>query len=72
MDTTVPSGGVVVTVGVGLRGNWVPEPGPEKGGGAEPVRPGRARVGSESAPESGGTAPPGAAARGRRPGGRVR
>lgn len=61
MATDAPPGGVVVTVGVGLRGNWVPEPGPEKGGGAAPVRPGPTPEGSESAPESGGTAPPRAA-----------
>lgn len=61
MATDLPPGGIVVTVGVGLRGNWVPKRGPEKGGGAAPVPPGRAREGSESAPESGGTAPPRAA-----------
>lgn len=60
MATDVPPGSIVVTVGGGLRGDWVPKPGPEKGGGAAPVPPGRA-LGSESARESGRTAPPRAA-----------
>lgn len=54
MATDVPPGGGVVTVGVGLRGNWVPAPGPEKGGGAEPVRPGPAREGSGARLKAGG------------------
>lgn len=61
MATDVPPGSIVVTVGGGLRGDWVPKPGPEKGGGAAPVPPGRALEGSESARESGRTAPPRAA-----------